>query len=47
MEVKGSYTDKGYVERSGASTASNVPALPFLVAVVVCLFATTATLFIK
>ena len=47
MEVKGSYTDKGYVERSGAAVASNVPALPFLLAVVFGLFATTAVLFVK
>jgi hypothetical protein len=38
VEVKGEYTDKGYVAKEEEST--NVPALPFLVGVVLALFGT-------
>ena len=39
VEVKGEYTDKGYVAKD---TSTNVPALGFLVLVVVALLGTTA-----
>lgn len=39
MEVKGEYTDKGYVAKD---EGTNVPALGFLVIVVVALLGTTA-----
>jgi hypothetical protein len=41
IEVKGEYTDKGYVAKSD-ETSTNVPALGFLVFVVVALLGTTA-----
>ncbi len=41
IEVKGEYTDKGYVAK-GEETSTNVPALGFLVFVVVALLGTTA-----
>lgn len=40
--MKGEYAEKGYVARDRSSTASSVPALPFLVGVVLALFAATA-----
>lgn len=42
VDVKGEYTEKGYVARDRSATAASVPALPFLVAVIVGLFAATA-----
>ncbi|KAL4451446.1 hypothetical protein ABPG77_009518 [Micractinium sp. CCAP 211/92] len=42
VDVKGEYAEKGYVARDRSSTASSVPALPFLVGVVLALFAATA-----
>ena len=41
IEVKGEYTDKGYVAKD-EETSTNVPALGFLVFVVVALLGTTA-----
>ena len=41
MDVKGEYTDKGYVAKDASATASGVPALPFLLAVVAGLFGAT------
>ena len=40
IDVDGKYVDKGYVAKDAASTASNVPALPFLIGIVVALFGT-------
>lgn len=43
VEVKGKYTDKGYVARGGeAGLATNVPALPFLVLVTLGMFGVLA-----
>ena len=42
MDVKGEYTDKGYVAKDASATAAAVPALPFLVGTVVALFGATA-----
>ncbi len=42
MDVKGEYTDKGYVAKDESATATSVPALPFLVGTVVALFGATA-----
>ena len=41
MDVKGDYVDKGFVTKDRSATANSVPALPFLVAVVLGLLGAT------
>ena len=41
VDVKGDYVDKGFVSKDNSATANSVPALPFLVAVVVGLLGAT------
>jgi hypothetical protein len=42
VDVKGEYTDKGFVAKDRSATAASVPALPFLLATVLLMLGATA-----